>query len=189
MCLSSQTNAHIRRVGGMSSVFFVLLPTQHDACCISWDHQDFNDLNYISLSFSSLCTVYIFVLWPFSFLILLFGHYSYIPLFLAIINLNTNGLSEKKKTTIIWWDRSYFFPVPPGKAHLQERNKPDGRKENLYLGCSVICHFQYFSSNRPRGKNVWACGPSSDCCLRTFPKTPYCPLYELRIHITIVTAF
>lgn len=98
MCLSSQTNAHIRREGGMSSVFFVLLPTQHDACCISWDHQDFNDLNYISLSFSSLCTVYIFVLQPFSFLILLFGHYSYIPLFLAIINLNINGLSEKKKT-------------------------------------------------------------------------------------------
>lgn len=151
MCLSSQTNAHIRRVGGMSSVFFVLLPTQHDACCISWDHQDFNDLNYISLSFSSLCTVYIFVLWPFSFLILFFGHYSYIPLFLAIINLNTNGLSEKNNYHLVG-QVLFFFQCHLARLTYKKETSQTEEKKTCILDVQSSATFNISQAADPEEK-------------------------------------
>lgn len=80
--------------------------------------------------------------------------------------------------------------MPPGRNHLQERNKSEKRKKTLYLGCSASCHFQVatFQAADPEEK-IQPCKPSSDCYLSTFSTTFYCPLYVLRVHIIIALAF
>lgn len=97
----------------ISSVLFVLLPT----CSIPRSQEDFKDLNYISLSLSSLGTRHR--------ISLTFGHFSILILFSVNCNCNPllwNSWPLSKKIT------SQIL-VPPGRNHLQERNKSEKRKK------------------------------------------------------------